>query len=82
MNGDTANASGKVVVSKLKSPPYRMPPQPPGLCGEVPIPGAASDPPLRTHSSKFPVSVICVVIIITEYYSLICFSVTLKLVLY
>lgn len=43
-------------ASKLTSPPYRMPPQP-GLCGEVPIPGAASDPPLRTHSSKFPVNI-------------------------
>lgn len=55
-SGDSFNGSSKIFVSKLTSPPYRMPPQPPGLCGEVPIPGAASDPPLRTHSSKFPVS--------------------------
>ncbi|KAJ6626110.1 hypothetical protein Bhyg_17007, partial [Pseudolycoriella hygida] len=34
-----------------------MPPQPPqpGLNGDVPIPGAATEPPLRTHSSKFPI---------------------------
>ncbi|KAG4068907.1 hypothetical protein HA402_005055 [Bradysia odoriphaga] len=54
VTGDTTNVSSKVFNSKLTSPPYRMPPQP-GLCGEVPIPGAASDPPLRTHSSKFPI---------------------------
>ena len=39
-----------------------MPPQPPGssnIYGEAPIPGAAAtEVPLRTHSSKFPVSVV------------------------
>lgn len=64
MNGyDTgSNAAYKPVPPpKPVSPPYRMPPQPPGgssIYGEAPIPGAAAtnDIPLRTHSSKFPVS--------------------------
>lgn len=45
------------------SPPYRMPPQPPGgssIYSESHIPGATiTEVPLRTHSSKFPVSLIC-----------------------
>lgn len=64
VSGEIANATSKVVVSKLKSPPYRMPPQPPGLCGEVSIPGATIDPPLRTHSSKFPVSILFAVLLL------------------
>lgn len=57
---------------KTVTPPYRMPPQPPGasatLYGDAPIPGAApielstthisTNITLRTHSSKFPVSLI------------------------
>lgn len=50
---------------KPVSPPYRMPPLPPGassLYGEPSIPGAAtaSEAPLRTHSAKYPVSVLYV----------------------
>lgn len=44
-----------------------MPPQPPGLCGEVQIPGATSDPPLRTHSSKFPVGIFYILITVFYY---------------
>lgn len=67
-NESSASSSGAykpVPPPKPVSPPYRMPPQPPGassLYGEPSIPGAAtaSDAPLRTHSAKYPVSGLCI----------------------
>lgn len=62
------NTNSNSFEVKSPSPPYRMPPKPPGIsmlnqCDEIQIPGATTtetadfpNQTLRTHSSKFPVS--------------------------